>query len=38
MTSFKEFRDSTEKIRLYDRMMCRLGLVKSNSLTQEIEE
>lgn len=38
MISFAEFRDSVEKIRSYDRMMCRLGYVRSNSLKNEIDE
>ena len=38
MTSYNEFRDAVDKIRQYDRMMCRLGLVRSNALKNEIEE
>ncbi len=38
MTSFAEFRDSVEKIRSYDRMMCLLGDVRSKTLKNEIEE
>lgn len=37
MTSFDEFKGALTKIKAYDRMICRFGLVKSTVLQTEVQ-
>jgi hypothetical protein len=38
MTSYHEFWDALMKIKAFDQMMCRVGLVKSNTLSLEVQQ
>ncbi|CAD8112864.1 unnamed protein product [Paramecium primaurelia] len=38
MTSYQEFIGAIQKLKKYDQMMCRLQLVRSNTIQSEVEE